>query len=150
MSDNWIELVPDDPYVVPHASRQKQAKPYFAKLFPDADEIKAETFDTVRYFSCGPENLVRVCCPSCDKEIPMTWWRDQMHKDFADGFQLAEYSMPCCREKFTLNDLEYEGNQAFGMFALSAWNPRIDLKDKDREELERILGVELRVVYEHL
>src|ERR1043166_3178744 len=149
MSDNWIKVIPDDPYVVPHINRQQRALAHFKKLFPDAYEVRTDVFETIQFFGCGPENLVRIGCPSCDKDIPVTWWLACIEKDDVGGYQLEEYSMPCCREKFTLDDLDYEGAQAFGRFVLEVWNPGIDLRDEDLKELENILGTELRVVYVH-
>ncbi len=74
-----------------------------------------------------------------------------MDKDFSEGFQLARYSLPCCRAKHSLNDLEYGGPLAFGKFVLEAMNPNIgELKDMHKTQFEKIMGIKLRVIYQHL
>ena len=74
-----------------------------------------------------------------------------MSDDYAGGFELNAYPMPCCHEHHTLADLIYEWEQGFSRFALSAQNPRIGkLKAEQHKELELRLGTTLRVIYQHL
>jgi len=150
MSDNWIRLVPDDPRVVPDSTRQAHAKARFVEIAPKADAVEVEVFDAIRLFDSG-NNFERMSCPSCGEDVPIKWWQDRLEKDYSQGFRLAKYSLPCCRAMHSLNELDYEPPQAFGKFALMAMNPNIgELKSKHKEELERILGVKLQVVYQHL
>jgi hypothetical protein len=74
-----------------------------------------------------------------------------MDEDFGNGFMLASYATPCCDVRCTLHELVYEWPQGFGRFVLDAKNPNIGkLQDKYKQELERILGTKLRVIYQHL
>lgn len=152
MSDNWIALVPENPRFVPHATDQRRARIRFAEIAPDADEIEIKVSEAAQFFDCGG-NLERISCPSCDAEITVDWWQDRMDEDSdgEDGFKLVSYTVPCCRKRYTLNELAYDWPQAFGCFALDAMNPNIGkLADEYKREFENILGTKLRVIYQHI
>jgi hypothetical protein len=150
MSDNWIVLIPEDPKFVPDAAKQRRARKRFVELAPRADEIEIKASDKIAFFDCGA-NLERIRCPSCRQEVPPEWWQDRMEEDYRDGFVLAKYAVPCCGAKATLHELDYDWPQGFGRFALEAMNPNIrKLDDKDKREVEEILGAKLRVIYQHL
>ena len=150
MSDNWITLVPENPRFVPDAAKQRQARERFAEIAPEADDVDIKVSEKVMFFDCGG-NLERVRCPSCGSVIPVEWWHERMDEDHDDGFKLAAYATPCCRKKATLNELVYEWPQAFGRFALDAMNPNVGtLDDEDKQEIERILGTKLRVIYQRV
>jgi hypothetical protein len=150
MSDNWIILIPEDPRHVPSPERQERARGRFAEIAPQADEVKVNVTENAEFFDCGG-NFERIICPSCRTEVPTEWWQDRMDEDFAAGFKLARYPMPCCREPYTLHELTYEWPQGFGRFALEAMNPNLGkLDDKYKMEFEEILGTPLRVIYQHI
>jgi hypothetical protein len=150
MSDNWIVLIPEDPWLVPDAVKQRRARDRFAEIAPEADEIEIKVSEKVEFFDCGA-NLERICCPSCRAQIPVEWWQERMDEDYGDGFKLASYATPCCGKKSTLHELVYEWPQGFGRFALDALNPNIaKLAEKDKREFEKILGTKLRVIYQHI
>ena len=151
MSDNSVISIPADPHYVPDASRRIRARDRFAEIAPDAGEIEIQVSDKVVFFDCGG-NFERIRCPSCGAELPTDWWQEQMSADYVDGgFKLAAYATPCCRSPSTLNELINEWPQGFARFALVADNPRIErLEDKDKAELEEILGTTLRVIYRRL
>ena len=150
MSDNWIALIPEDPWFVPDASRQARARDRFAELAPEADEIQIKVYQQVAFFDCGT-NLERILCPSCGSEIPIDWWQDRMAEDFSDGFMLAKYATPCCQTPHTLHELVCEWPQGFGRFALDAMNPNVGrLEESFKKEFEEILGTNLRVIYQHV
>lgn len=150
MSDDWIILIPEDPRFVPDGSRQFRAKLRLVELAPEAHEITAEESDTVRFLDCGG-NFERILCPSCGSEVPIEWWQERMGDDFADGFLLRTYEVPCCSRCLTLQELVYIWPQGFGRFTLSAMNPNLGkLNDTHKNELENILGTPLRVIYRHI
>jgi hypothetical protein len=149
MSDNFIRLVPDDPNFVPNAAQQLRAKAWFAEIAPGA-AVEATVCDTIQFFDCGA-NCERIRCPACKKEVAVDWWQDHMEEDFVQGFRLSMYVLPCCAAKCNLNQLVYEGSQAFGRFVLDAMNPDIGiLTDERKKELEDLLGTKLRVIYRHI
>lgn len=150
MSDNCIVLIPEDPRLIPDASRQSRARDRFADIAPDAEEIVTKVCEKVEFFDCGA-NLERILCPSCGLEIPVEWWQERMNEDNDNGFILASYSTPCCGAQRTLHDLKYEWPQGFGRFALEAMNPNIgELEERYKRELEEILGTKLHVIYQHI
>jgi hypothetical protein len=152
MSDDWITVIPEDPRFVPDESRQKRAEALLARIAPDAEEIEVNLTDHVLFFDCG-ENFERVSCPSCRREIAMEWWQERMEDDGNEdeGFKLSKYPTPCCRSMLTLHELVYDWPQGFGRFAIDVMNPGIgELSEGQRQELQEILGVPLRIIYQHL
>ena len=151
MSDHFITLIPEDPRHVPDEPRRNRARQRFLEIAPSADKIEVELNEKVMFFDCG-ENFEQVCCPSCGSEIPIEWWQERMDDDYLDGgAKLDRYATPCCNATQTLHELIYKWPQGFGRFGLSAMNPRIgDLDDDLKKEFEAILGVPLRVIYQHL
>ncbi|MCY2963893.1 MAG: hypothetical protein NT069_09645 [Planctomycetota bacterium] len=150
MSDDWIVLVPEDPYFVPDLVRQSAARNRLAALVPAADEIVVTVSDVVQFFDCG-SNFEQVFCPSCLSELPRRWWEGCMGEDSTDGFRLDSYRLPCCGNKCPLHQLVYDWPQAFGRFSLEAMNPDVGrLHDNDRRVLEEVLGTKLLVVYQHV
>ena len=75
-----------------------------------------------------------------------------MNKDFSDsGFQLEAFPMPCCKAVFNLDELRYEGPQAFGKFGLELKNPNVGLITPEQlAAMESALETRLRIVYMHL
>lgn len=148
MSDNWITLIPEDPYFVPDKEKWVCARDRLAKFAPQAEQIETKVTDKVQFFDCGA-NFERICCPSCGSGITIDWWQDRMDEDFTDGFKLTDYLTPCCGVSQSLNELVYEWPQGFGRFALNALNPNIGLlEDEHKRDLEKDLGTKLRVIYQ--
>jgi hypothetical protein len=151
MSDNWIGLIPEDPRFVPDAAKQRRARDRFAEIAPHAEEIEIKVSEKVQFYNCGG-NFERIRCPSCESEIPVSWWKDRMNEDYdGEGFTLATYATPCCGAGCTLHELVYDWPQGFYRFALDAMNPRIGrMGDADKREFEEILGTKLRIIYRHM
>jgi hypothetical protein len=150
MSDKWILLIPEDPHFVPGVAAQRRACDRLRQIVPDAFEVVAKVSEKVEFFDCGV-NFERIVCPACAAEVPIDWWRDRMEEEYDGGYSLASYAMPCCKAQRTLHELVYEWPQGFGRFALEAFNPGIgELSDRDKYELEAILGTELREIYRHI
>ena len=151
MSSDWITLIPEKAGTVPDEPRRFAALKCFREIAPDAHEIEVILLEKMTFFDCG-SNFISVKCPACSVEIPTNDWQDIMNTDYVDeGFMLAEYSVPCCGNYFTPHMLFYEGPQGFGLFALSARNPNIGKLDSNhKREMEEILGIELRVIYQHI
>lgn len=151
MSDHFIVLVPEDPHFIPSAKLQKAARKRLAEMAPDADQVEVVVSETIQFFDCGA-NFEKVLCPSCGQELSADWWAERMgeDEDEENGFKLDRYQTPCCNATSTLRELVYDWPQTFGRFALEAMNANIGtLTDKQRRELERILGTKLVVIYQH-
>lgn len=151
MSDHFIEIIPEDPAIVPEPAAQRAALEYLQSLAPDADGVECELAEHVEFRDCG-ENFESVSCPSCGAELDIDWWAEALDADHdGDGFRLRAIALPCCGAARTLHELRYELPQGFSRFVLSAMNPDIDpLSDTARRELERLLGCTVRIIYRHL
>lgn len=150
MSDNWIIVIPEKPDFVPAAEAQERAVAYFRRLVPQADEVKKEVSEEVRFIDCGA-NLSRIVCPHCGAELEMDWWQDLMDGEFEAGFPIRAVSLPCCGKSGSLQTLGYDWPQGFARFSLEAMNPGIpDLSEEQLAEFARILGGPVRKVLQHL
>jgi hypothetical protein len=152
MSVGWIKLIPCDARFLPDTDDAEAAIEAFRNLAPDANEITVFRSEKVEFFDCG-ENFVDLSCPSCGTRIQNEWWWEAMSQDHTPetGFNLAEYDLPCCSTRSSVNGLVYNMPQAFGRFALCGKDCNIvSLTDAQVQDLGRILKCELRVVYQHL
>ena len=136
---------------MPDEAQRVRARDRLAEIAPDADEIEIQVRSNVSFFD-GGANFGVIRCPSCSAEIAVEWWQERMDDDHTeDGFRLAEYATPCCSARCTLHELIYEWPQGFGRFSLEAMNPNVgELDERQKGELEELLGTPLRVIYRHL
>jgi hypothetical protein len=147
MSDYWIILIPDSPHYVPSKATVTRAESLFRSFAPQAVTIQATISSDIRFFDCGG-NFERIICPTCTTEIDVDWWSDQMTQEFESSFPLRPIQLPCCGTLKALNQLIYEWPQGFARFSLEAMNANIGKLTHDkREELERVLGCRLIVIY---
>lgn len=151
MSDNWIAIIPRDPFFVPDESRRESALTHFHRIAPESDEISIKLSDHLQFFDCG-SNLISVTCPSCDGEIEVEWWQDRMDEDYREKkFRLEKYITPCCSASVSLADLKYDWPQGFAKFGIDAMNPNIgELSDSQKAEFEELLGTKLMFIYQHI
>jgi len=144
-------LIPEDPEFVPDPQRQRRAEDKLRAMAPQANEISSRTFAAVQCHDCG-QNFERIACPHCGTGISIDWWGAAMDRDWEEaGFNLRSHDLPCCANAATLHDLKYYFPQGFGRYVLAAMNPDIgDLSRVQRQDLESVIGRELRVVLSHL
>jgi hypothetical protein len=93
MSDNYTILIPDSPNYVPSEAAKREAVAHFKLLAPNADEVKVETSESIRFIDCGG-NFERILCPDFATEIDTTWWWNQMNNESRSGFRLLPIEMP--------------------------------------------------------
>jgi len=151
MSDSRLVVIPQNPFAVLGRNQSERALEFLRKLAPDADEVEFTTSEGPKFFDSGC-NFERVECPSCGQGIPISWWSDMMDRD-CDGkwFRLAEFETPCCQAASTLNDLVYDWPQGFARWSLRLMNPNPGrLAEEHRQEVESIVGMPLRVIYQRL
>ena len=68
-----------------------------------------------------------------------------------DGFQLSEFTIPCCNTSHTLNELRFDRPQGFARLSLEILNGNVgELTDEQRMEVESILGLPLKVIYQRI
>ena len=131
MSDNWIIIIPEAPDHVPSEDAQDRAVALFRSFAPDADEIKKEVSEAIRFIDCGG-NFSRIVCPHCGKEVDQGWWDGAMDEEYAAG-------------------LTYDWPQGFARFSLEAMNAGIgDLSPEHLAMFETALGCRVRKVLQHL
>lgn len=148
MADYWIILTPENPSFVPDRETLSQAEIKLREIFPTANEIKSIITDkTVLYSS---SYFFILFCPNCKTELSIHWWHEILNKDLTPEteYKLAAYQVPCCRSVLTPQELSYDWGMGFARFALQITSlSSLKLENKDKEELERILGVKLRDMY---
>jgi hypothetical protein len=153
MSDKWIGIIPKDPEFVPSARAIGKAEVFMAEIAPNADEIRSEISEGVRFQDCGG-NFMSIHCPVCDTEIDTEWWREQMDRDYHldSGFELKPLQLPCGHRAESLNALRFNWEQGFSRFILNTMNPMIGrtLQPGEIRRLETILGCPVRVIYRHI
>jgi len=75
-----------------------------------------------------------------------------MDEDYdGEEFVLRSRAMPCCGAQHKLHELKYTWPQGFGRSELSAVNSGIgELSRRDREQLGKILGCAVQVIYRRM
>lgn len=149
MSDNWLRYVPSDPWFHPDLVAAEKARTQLSTLLPEAEKICTEFYDRVVFIDAGG-NWSGVFCPLCETDAE-PWWADCVSDMAARGFSSLEVIAPCCGAKVSLNELNYVWPVAFASFELSAMNANAkSLSTAQLQELERVLGVSLREIAQHL
>lgn len=150
MSDNFLRLIPTDPYWVPDAEVAEKARRLYATLVPDASEVTIDIRDEVAFVDQG-SNFESVECPSCGAALETDWWQGAMDRAFDAQFSDLSVSPPCCGKHTSLNDLRYVMPAGFARFTLEAMNPNrgTDLDRHQLKELENLLGCKLRQIWAH-
>jgi hypothetical protein len=150
MSDHWIGIIPRNPFFVPSDESIARTKKFMAEVAPEAEGIRSEITDAVRFRDCGV-NLTTIRCPFCDAELSSEWWSERMGEDWDADFELRQVELPCGHEAGSLNDLRYDFDQGFSRFILDAMNPNIGvLTPSEISHFEEWLGCPVKVIYQHI
>ena len=150
MSDNWITIIPRDPYFIPTPSAIAGAEAYLEKIILTADEMTSEISDGVRFRDCGG-NFQNIHCPVCSAEISTSWWSKKMSEDWDRKFALRPITTPCSHAVLSLNELRYDWDQGFSCFALDIMNPDTGPLDPSQiARIEQLLGCPLKIIYRHI
>jgi hypothetical protein len=126
MSDTILRVFPLDPEFVPDEAGVARAVEEARQLFSGRwVEVEAETSDQVLFVDNG-ENLERVVCPHCEREIDLDWWADRLDEamqrvDALPAHQLL--TVPCCGAEVRMDELRYEWPVGFARFVIDVWNP---------------------------
>jgi hypothetical protein len=149
MSDNFICIIPGDPWFIPDAQGQIQAQRVFEQFAPQADEIITSVTDTPIFVDAGV-NFESVACPRCRQQLD-TWWHEIMDRAAPQQFEDLTIVTPCCGAALSLNTLRYEWPCGFARFTLEAQNPNIILLSVSQmRELEHLLNCKLRQILVHI
>jgi hypothetical protein len=115
----------------------------------DADAVVVEKSETPHFVDAG-SNFARVSCPGCGADLG-EWWPTAMDQGYESDFVDLAVEAPCCGLATTLNDLRYDWPQAFARVSIHVMNPNVGELDRDlQHEVEGLLGVSTRVIWQHL
>jgi hypothetical protein len=149
MSENFLQLIPPQPSYVPDENAVILAEQFLNSRLSEASEVYGEVSNDIRFIEAGA-NFESVSCPVCGKEISGEWWSAAMEEAHKSQFSNLDIVVPCCGSRTTLNHLNYNFPQGFARFVLTARNPGIpEFDEQTRDELERIVGCKLRVIWTH-
>jgi hypothetical protein len=149
MIKNWISIVPRKPDFVPSLKDRQTVLKVLSEYLPEAMEHIFRQSEGIRFIH-SHDVPSAAKCPRCSAELPRKWWRQAMADDFVSvtydrqrlrslidgvepqapratqfdfGFLLADYDLPCCGARASLDTLVYEPATAFGVFLFSIENP---------------------------
>ena len=153
MSDNYINIIPQNSSFIPDLVEQEHIRDVLHKICPKSEMIEIEINEGVQFRDCG-SNFERVICPNCHTEINIDSWQSLMDKDYdseMNGFLLNKYSVPCCEKLYNLSDLKYEFEQGFSRFLVGCMNPnRLKLSPDEIAQVEEVAKFSIKVIYQHL
>ena len=149
MSENLLQLIPQQPPYVPSEEAMFLAEQFLKLHISETSKVSTEVSNEIRFIDAGA-NFEWVSCPVCRKKISGEWWSVAMEEAHKTQFSSLEVNVPCCGSQTTLNDLNYNFTQGFARFVLTVKNPGItEFEEQSREELERIVDCKLRVIWTH-
>ena len=149
MSDNYLRMVPNDPYWQPDKAAAEAAANIVRGLFPRAEHVGIEYSEAVTFFDAGA-NTESVRCAFCGNDLE-DWWGDAMDRAGASDFSNLTIVTPCCGKSTSLNDLRYVWPAAFGMCALVVANPGATSLDAGQlRGIEQAIGSPLKMIWQHL
>lgn len=150
MSDNWIIVVPAQHDFVPSSDARRKAVELFRSIAPNAEDVREEATQEVRFIDCGA-NFERVVCPNCRAELEGAWWQARMNEEARLRFPLRRSALPCCGASRSLAELQYHWPMAFARFSVEARNPSIsDLTVAQIRAFESVLGCRVCKVFRHI
>jgi len=148
MSENFLRLIPTDPWYMPTPAAQDQASTLFASLVQE-EGIQAYMTEDASFVDPG-SNLKRILCPRCGAVLSMEWWVQAMDRAYTDTqFRNLDVMVPCCETRCSLNDLRYEWPAGFARFLLEARSPENDLTEEQLALFEPLLDGRVRKIWAH-
>ena len=148
MSIDVLKIIPGSPsWICPEGTIQSTIE-YLQKIVDPGCELKVQITDEIRFIDPG-SNLRCILCPSCMKEIHTRWWQQAMSKSYKTAFSVLLVSTPCCATSVSLNDLLYDWPAGFARISFEITGPQRELKAEEIAELEIILGIKTRQIWEH-
>ncbi|MEU8527741.1 MULTISPECIES: hypothetical protein [Streptomyces] len=155
MSDDVLSVIPTDPEWQPDRDAAHRAASLVEKLAPGVPdgvdvEIDVTWNDAVTAVDCGG-NLGRIGCPLCRASIDTQWWGDLLEAHCDDGFATLAIETPCCRERTTLDALNYDWPCGFARFEIAVWNPeRTWFTDAELSAVAAALGHPVKQIRAHI
>jgi len=149
VSDNYLRLIPTDPYWLPEVEAAQRAAATLSSLVPGADGVAVELYDAVTFIDQGA-NFDRLSCPACLVELEKDWWDSQMGYAADASFANLAVTTPCCGATTSLNSLIYDWPAGFAHAELSVLNPQRGwLDDAELAQVATELDHPLKQVMAH-
>ncbi|MFJ4846283.1 MULTISPECIES: hypothetical protein [unclassified Streptomyces] len=149
MSDNYLTVIPTDPYWQPGKDAADRAAAALSRMLPDDDArrgLATAWHDSVEVVWCG-SHLTSISCPHCGAECPSGWWGEAVSERYDEGFPTLVTTLPCCQVDTSLNDLVYDWPMGFARFRIEVLYPnRSWLTDAELATVADALGHPLRQV----
>jgi hypothetical protein len=149
MSEIILRIIPRDPGHLPEPAAQGAAVALIRTLVRAAD-VSALVHDQIAFVDPGG-NLESIGCPRCRQRLSLAWWSDAMDVAHALRFSDLVIDLPCCGERVSLNDLEYDWPAGFARFVLEVREPAVaGWLDADAiAQIETALGTRVRQILAH-
>ncbi len=148
MSDDVCKLIPLSPTYVPDGDILKTAVARVREFFPKAERIEVEVTDSPQFIDPG-SNLERISCPVCKAVLEESWWQDVMDLAAENGFQDLRVDLPCCGQRSSLNDLQYDWPAGFARFSIHIYNAEAEDPLVCLPELTNVFGTAMRIIRAH-
>jgi hypothetical protein len=107
VSENFLRLIPTNPFYLPSSSARQEIQELLTTTFPKAEEIRVIVTEEITFVDPGA-NLERIVCPKCQTLLPMDWWGQMMDRAYESHFTNLTITVPCCQASTSLNDLQIE------------------------------------------
>jgi hypothetical protein len=145
LAEGFLRLIPEDPLYMPPQETHQSAAALFKELLPGCDYVLADT-GPLRFFERG-ELFMRVACPACSTSLD-EWWPHANYSAWMNSFKVLQVTVPCCAASLSLNNLHYQWPAGFGLFALEAHHPGMEvLPAASLNLVETILCCQLRQIF---
>ena len=152
MSDNYLTVIPTDPYWWPSKDAAERAAALLSGMLPDDDArrgLETTWHDTVEVVHCGT-NLEKISCPHCAAEVAPDWWGEAVSERYDEGFSTLMVTAPCCHAETSLNELVYDWPMGLARFRIEVLYPnRAWLTAEELTCLAEALGHPVRQVLIH-
>ena len=148
MSDNIVKIIPQDPYdKIPESTLLK------AQIFLEGeiqcDFIETKNSEIPMFIDCG-SNFEKILCPVCGKELNFKWCGETVNNAYKSMFASLKTKLPCCGNIISLNELKYQFPCGFACWIISIINPIGPIKGRVTDSVQKILGVNVRIIEAHI
>ena len=149
MSDYYQTFVSVDMDWQPTKDSAAEAVRWLWSMASQTESIKAEFLDRIDYVDpvC---NWDGARCPACGKRVSDDWFGDTMIDWYKSEARPMNIVMPCCDTASTLDALDFISPAAFTRFRLEMMNSWVVISEAQIQQLEKILGTELRKIWTHI
>lgn len=147
MSETILKIISNNPSYTPDKIKQDEAKAFLNKIYLNKKKAFITTED-IEFVDQGG-NFDSITCNLCGRNIDIDYWQDAVDKASKKEFKDLSFTTPCCHKKTSLNDLRYKSPAGFAKFVITITDPGKEISKEDLNNLEKIMGTSLRLVWAH-